>query len=96
MKSHHTITSSPGGGASGKESPCNTGDRRDPGSIPGSGRSSGYSCLENAREKETWWTKVHRFPKIWTGLKQHFMLAESEEEQKSLLMKVKVENEKLA
>ena len=55
-----------------------------------------YSCLENAREKETWWTRVHRFPKIWTGLKQHFMLVESEEEQKSLLMKVKVENEKLA
>ena len=54
-----------------------------------------YSCLENARDKETWWTRVHRFPKIWTGLKQHFMLAESEEELKSLLMKVKVESEKV-
>ena len=32
---------SPPGGTSGKELPCTAGDRRDSGSIPGSGRSLG-------------------------------------------------------
>ena len=44
------------GGASGKEPAANTGDIRDTGLIPGSGRSPGgghgnplqYSCLENS------------------------------------------------
>ena len=42
-----------------KNPPANAGDRRDVGSIPGSGRSPGegngnplqYSCLENSRER---------------------------------------------
>ena len=47
-------------GSSGKEPPCHAGDMRDPGSIPGSGRSPGgehnkplqYSCLENPMAEE--------------------------------------------
>ena len=68
MKSHHSITSS-SGGASCKESPCNTGDIRDLGQED----PLEYSCLENAMDKEAWRTRVHRFPKIWTGLKQHLL-----------------------
>ena len=48
----------------GKEFPCNL---RDPGLIPGSGRSSGegngnpfqYSCLENPVDRGAWWATVH-------------------------------------
>ena len=51
-------------GSDGKESTCNAGD---PGSIPGSGRSSGegngnphqYSCLENFMDRGTWQAVVH-------------------------------------
>ena len=54
-------------GLSGKESACNAGDSGDVGSISRSGRSSGkgngnplyYSCLENAMDREAWWTTVH-------------------------------------
>ena len=43
------------------------GDVRDPGSIPGSGRSPGqgngnllqYSCLENSMVRGAWWTTAH-------------------------------------
>ena len=74
MKSRHSITSFPGG-ASGKESPC---QYRGPSSIPGLGRSPGgghgnpleYSRLKNAMDKEFWQARVHKFPKIWTGLKR--------------------------
>ena len=45
-----------------KNSPANAGDRRDIGSIPGSGRSPGgehgiplqYSCLENPMDRGAW------------------------------------------
>ena len=48
--------------------PANAGDKRDSGSIPGSGRSSGrghsnplhYSCLENPADRGTWGATVHR------------------------------------
>ena len=61
------------GGSDGKESTCNA---RDPGSIPGSGRSPGqsngnllqYSCLENSMDREAWRTTVHRVTKSWTRL----------------------------
>ena len=46
---------------------ANTGDIRDAGSIPGSGRSPGegngnmlqYSCLENPMDRGAWWTTIH-------------------------------------
>ena len=52
------------GGSEVKASAFNAGD---PGSIPGSGRSSGegngnpfqYSCLENPMDWGTWWATVH-------------------------------------
>ena len=52
------------GGSDSKVSVCSAGD---PGSIPGSGRSSGegngnslqYSCLENSMDGGAWWTTVH-------------------------------------
>ena len=54
-------------GSSGKEPPCHAGDMRDPGSIPGSGRSPGegndnppqYSCLENPMDRGSWKATVH-------------------------------------
>ena len=47
------------GGASGKDASTSAGDLRDPGSVPGLGRSPGgghgnllqYSCLENLMDK---------------------------------------------
>ena len=47
------------GGTSGKDASTNAGDLRDPGSVPGLGRSPGgghgnplqYSCLENLMDK---------------------------------------------
>ena len=47
--------------------PANAGDRRDAGSIPGSGRSPGegnsnplqYPCLENSMDRGTWQARVH-------------------------------------
>ena len=63
-----------------KNLPANAGDIRDTSSIPGSGRSCGgghdnplqNSCLENPRDRRTWWATVHRVAKNWTQLKQHF------------------------
>ena len=60
----------------GKESTCNTGDARDVGLIPGSGRSPGggndnplqYSCLENPMDRGVWQATVHRVTKSWTQL----------------------------
>ena len=51
-----------------KSLPANTGDVRDAGSIPGSGRSPGrghsnplrYSCLENPIDRGAWQVTVHR------------------------------------
>ena len=47
-------------------------NRGDPGLIPGSGRSPGeetgsplqYSCLENPKERGTWWATVHGVTRI--------------------------------
>ena len=57
------------GGSDGQETACNAGD---PGSIPGSGRSTGeengyplqYSCLENSMDRGVWRAAVHA--KSWT------------------------------
>ena len=59
------------GGSDGKASACNAGD---PGSIPGSGRSSGegndnplkHSCLENPMDKGAWQATVHGVAKSQT------------------------------
>ena len=53
------------GGASGKETACQTGDIRDMGSMPGWGGCSGgghgnplqYSCLENPMDRGDWRAK---------------------------------------
>ena len=57
-----------------KNSPANTGDLIDMGSIPGLGRSPGgghgnpfqYSCLENPMDKGAWQATVHGVAKNWT------------------------------
>ena len=56
---------------------ANAGDVRDPGSIPGLGRSPGgghgnplqYSSLENRMDRGAWWATVHGVAKSWTWLK---------------------------
>ena len=61
-----------------KNPPLNSGEVRDAGSIPGSGRSPEggcgnplqYSCLENPMDRGDWWARVHRVAKSWTQLKQ--------------------------
>ena len=53
---------------------ANTGDTRDTGLIPGSGRSPGgghgnplqYSCLEDSMDRGAWWATVHGVEKSWT------------------------------
>ena len=60
-------------GSDGEASACNAGD---PGSIPGSGRSTGegngnplqYSCLENPKARGAGWASVHVLAKIRTQL----------------------------
>ena len=64
-------------GAVVKNSPANVGDAEDTGSIPGSGQPPGvgngnplyYSCLENPRDRGTWWAIIYRITKSQTGLK---------------------------
>ena len=59
-----------------KNLPDIAGDRRDMGSIPGSGRSPGgghgnplqYSCLENPMDRGAWWVPVHGVTKNQTLL----------------------------
>ena len=54
-----------------KNQPANTGDIKDAGSFPGSGRSPGeghgnplqYSYLENPMERGDWWAAVDRAAK---------------------------------
>ena len=54
-----------------KNPPANSGDLRDTGLIPGSGRSPGggqgnplqYSCLENLMDRGAWQAMVHRVTK---------------------------------
>ena len=51
----------------GKNQPASSGDIRDVGMTPGSGRSPGeehgnplqYSCLENSTDRETWWATAY-------------------------------------
>ena len=58
-----------------KNSPANAGDKRDSGSIPGSGRSPRvgngnplqYSCLENAMDRGAWQATIHRIAKESVG-----------------------------
>ena len=60
--------------------------------------------LELVMDREAWRSAVHGVTKIWTWLKQlnlryaddTTLMAESEEELKSLLMKVKEESEKVS
>ena len=57
-----------------KTLPANAGDMKDPGLIPGSGKSPGggygnplqYSCLENPKDRGAWWATVHRVAKSQT------------------------------
>ena len=57
-----------------KNPPANAGEKRDLGSISGSGRSPGgehsnplqCSCLENPRERGAWWVTVHGVAKSRT------------------------------
>ena len=59
-----------------KKLPAHTGDIRDTGSFPGSGRSRGRgqgntlqcSCLENPKDRGAWWATVHR---VMTKVAQH-------------------------
>ena len=59
-----------------KNQPANTGDTRDVGSIPGSGRSPGvgngnllqYSCLEYSMDRGAWWATVRGVAKSQTQL----------------------------
>ena len=59
-----------------KKLPAIAGDTRNPGSIPGLGRSPGegnentvqYSCLENHMDRRAWQTTVHRAAKSQTRL----------------------------
>ena len=60
-----------------KNLPANTGDTRDMGSIPGSGRSLGvgngnplqYSCLETSMDLGAWQATVHGIAESWTQLR---------------------------
>ena len=71
------------GGSEGKASAYNA---EDPGSIPGSGRSSGegngnplqYSCLENPMDRGVWKATVHGVAKSRTRLSD-FTLIEGAE-----------------
>ena len=54
-----------------KNLPATVGDKRDLGSISGSGRSPGggcsnplqYSCLKNPKDRGAWWATVHKVTK---------------------------------
>ena len=60
-----------------KNQPANAGDIRDPGSIPGYGRSPGEvhdnplqcSCLQNPMDRGTWQAAICRVAKSWTWLR---------------------------
>ena len=61
-------------GTRGKEPTCKSGNERDMGSDPGSGRSPGggrgkplqCSFPENPMDREPWWATVHWVTKSWT------------------------------
>jgi len=62
-------------GSNGNESVCNV---RNPSAIPGLGISPGkgngnslqYSCLENSKDRGTWWTTIPGAPKSQTRLSE--------------------------
>ena len=62
-----------------KNPPANAGETRDPGSIPGLGRSPEggngnplqYSCLENVMDRGAWWATVHGVTESQTQLSMH-------------------------
>ena len=62
------------GGSVVKNPPANAGATRDPGSIPGLGRSPGegngnplqYSCQNNPMDRGAWQARVHGFTKSQT------------------------------
>ena len=62
-----------------KKPPANAGDVKDPGLIPGSGRSPGggygnslqYSGLENPMDRGAWQATVHMIPMSQTRLNLH-------------------------
>ena len=62
-----------------KNPPANTGDTKDMGLIPGSGRSHGegngnplqYSCLKNSMDRGLWQATVHGVAKSQTQLNTH-------------------------
>ena len=74
-----------------KNPPANAGKLRDPGSIPGSGRSPGgrhgyplqYSGLENPMDRSTWRATVHEAAKHQTQLRQLSMHAGTHRAQKN-------------
>ena len=59
---------------SGQESACSTGDAREVGSVPGTGRFPGvgnakllqYSCPEKSMDRGAWWATVHGVAKSCT------------------------------
>ena len=70
-----------------------------------SGEGNGNPLLENPRDRKAWWAAIYGVAQSWTRLKRLTssssmemtppLMAESEEELKSLLMKVKEESEKV-
>ena len=67
------------GGTVVKNLPASVGNKRDVGSIPGSGRSPGgrhgnplqYSCLKNSMDRWAWQVTVHGVTKTQTWLNTH-------------------------
>ena len=59
------------GGTSGKQLPDSAWDIKDPGSVPGLGRSPGGGdgtplfLPENLMDRGAWWATVHRVTKSW-------------------------------
>ena len=59
-----------------KNPPANSGDTRDLGLIPGSGRSPGggngnpfqYSCLGNPMDRRAWWAIVYGVARVGHNL----------------------------
>ena len=70
------------GGSVVKNPPAKTGDTRDEGSIPGSGRCPGvgngnplqYSCLENPIDRGAWRATVHEVAELGTIEHTHTVL----------------------
>ena len=82
QKSYYIINAYPYNcfrGAVVKNLPASSGDTRDTGLIPGSGRSPEirggnllqYSCLGNSMDRQTWGATVHRVTESWTWLSEH-------------------------